>query len=81
MRLSTNLAALTLAAGLTTSASAQEADQQMRQQIEIVHMKWLEALNKGDVDAFLDNVHPDYHSHRRVRQDDGRQNGICSGVA
>jgi len=39
-------------------AFAQEADQQMRQQIEAVHMKWLEALNKGDVDAFSTTYTP-----------------------
>jgi hypothetical protein len=39
-----------LAAGLVIPAFAQEADQQTRQQIE-VQMKWIEAVNKGDVDA------------------------------
>jgi hypothetical protein len=52
MRFSTTLAALALAACSVVPAFAQEIDQQMRQQIEAVHMKWLEALNKGDVDAF-----------------------------
>jgi ketosteroid isomerase-like protein len=32
-------------------AAAQEADQEMRQQIEAVHMKWVDALNKGDPDT------------------------------
>jgi ketosteroid isomerase-like protein len=40
-----------LAAGLVIPAFAQEADQQTRQQIEAVQMKWVEAVNKGDVDA------------------------------
>jgi len=40
-----------LAASLVVPAVAQEADQQTRQQIEAAHMKWLEALNQGDVDA------------------------------
>ena len=40
-----------LAASLVMPAVAQEADQQTRQQIEAVHVKWLEALNQGDVDA------------------------------
>src|SRR4029077_8624837 len=31
---------------------------QMRQQIEAVHMKWLEALNEGDVDAFSTTYTP-----------------------
>jgi ketosteroid isomerase-like protein len=39
-------------------AFAQETDQQIRQQIEAVHMKWLEALNKGDVDAFSTTYTP-----------------------
>ena len=52
MRFSTTLAALALVACSVMPAFAQEADQQIRQQIEAVHMKWLEALNKGDVDAF-----------------------------
>jgi hypothetical protein len=33
-------------------AAAQAADQQMRQQIQAAHMKWVDALNKGDVDSF-----------------------------
>jgi hypothetical protein len=33
-----------LAVVLVVPAFAQEADQQTRQQIEAVHMKWLEAL-------------------------------------
>jgi len=41
-----------LAACLVIPAFAQEADQQTRQQIEAVQMKWVEAVNKGDVDAF-----------------------------
>jgi hypothetical protein len=51
MRFPTARAALALVACLVMPAFAQEADQQMRQQVEAVHMKWLEALNKGDVDA------------------------------
>ena len=31
---------------------AQEVDQQTRQQIEAVHMKWVDAINKGDLDVF-----------------------------
>jgi ketosteroid isomerase-like protein len=58
MRFSTTLAALALAACSVMPAFAQEADQQMRQQIEAVHMKWLEALNKGDVDAFSTRYTP-----------------------
>ena len=58
MRFSTMLAALALAACSVMPAFAQEADQQMRQQIEAVHMKWLEALNKGDVDAFSTTYTP-----------------------
>jgi ketosteroid isomerase-like protein len=42
---------LVLAAGWAMPAVAQEADQQIRQQIEAAHAKWLEALNRGDVDA------------------------------
>jgi hypothetical protein len=49
------LAALALAACSVMPAFAQEADQQMRQQIEAVH-EMVEALNKGDVDVF-DNAH------------------------
>src|SRR4249920_74331 len=58
MRFSTTLAALALAACSVMPAFAQEADQQMRQQIEAVHMKWLEALNKDDVDAFSTTYTP-----------------------
>jgi ketosteroid isomerase-like protein len=59
MRFSTTLAALALAtACLVMPAVAQEADQQMRQQIEAVHMKWLEALNNGDVDALSTTYTP-----------------------
>ena len=31
---------------------AQEFDQQTRQQIEAAHMKWVDAINTGDLDAF-----------------------------
>jgi ketosteroid isomerase-like protein len=31
---------------------AQELDQQTRQQIEAAHMKWVDAINTGDLDAF-----------------------------
>ena len=58
MRFSTTLAALALAACSVMPAFAQEADQQMRQQNEAVHMKWLEALNEGDVDAFSTTYTP-----------------------
>jgi ketosteroid isomerase-like protein len=58
MQFSTTLAALALAACTVMPAFAQEADQQMRQQIEAVHMKWLEALNKGDVDALSTTYTP-----------------------
>jgi ketosteroid isomerase-like protein len=34
-----------------TPAFAQEVDQQTRQQIEAIHTKWVEAINKGDVDT------------------------------
>ena len=52
MRFSIGFVVPALAAGLVMPAAAQEADQQMRQQIEAVHMKWVDALNKGDVDTF-----------------------------
>jgi hypothetical protein len=52
MRFSIGLVAPALAVGLVMPAAAQEADQQMRQQIEAAHMKWVDALNKGDVDSF-----------------------------
>lgn len=42
-----------LAAGLVIPEFAQEADQQTRQQIEAVQMKWVEAVNTGDVDACI----------------------------
>ena len=51
MRCSTAVIAPILAAALVMPAFAQEADQQTRQQIEAVHQRWLEAVNKGDVDA------------------------------
>jgi hypothetical protein len=34
-----------------SSQSHRKQDQQTRQQIEATHMKWLEALNQGDIDA------------------------------
>jgi ketosteroid isomerase-like protein len=37
-----------LVIGLATPTLAQTADQQMRQQVEAVHMKWRDAVNKGD---------------------------------
>jgi hypothetical protein len=43
---------LVAATCLIVPALAEEAAQEVRQQIEAVHMKWLEALNKGDVEAF-----------------------------
>jgi ketosteroid isomerase-like protein len=52
MRFSMGFVAPVLAAGLVMPAAAQEADQQMRQQIEAVHTKWVDAVNKGDVVAF-----------------------------
>jgi ketosteroid isomerase-like protein len=59
MRFSTTLAGLALAAAcLVMPAVAQEDDQQMRQQVEAVHMKWLEALNNGDVDALSTTYTP-----------------------
>lgn len=58
MRFSRKFLVPIMAAGLIMPALAQEADQQMRQQIEAVHMKWLEALNKGDVEAFSTTYTP-----------------------
>jgi hypothetical protein len=52
VRFSATFIIAVLAANLVMPAAAQDADQQMRQQIEAVHVKWLEALNQGDVDAF-----------------------------
>ncbi len=51
MRFSATFIAPVLAVGLVMPAFAQEADQQTRQQVEAVHQKWVEALNKGDADA------------------------------
>jgi hypothetical protein len=51
MQFLTPFAVPVLAASLAIPAVAQEADQQTRQQIEAVHVKWLEALNQGDVGA------------------------------
>jgi hypothetical protein len=51
MRFFIKFALPVLAASLVMPAIAQEADPQTRQQIETVHAKWLEGLNKGDVDA------------------------------
>ena len=46
-----------MTAALIMPALAEEADQQIRQQIEAVHMKWQDALNKGDVRIFLGDIH------------------------
>ena len=51
MRFSSAFVVPALAVGLAMPAKAQEVDQQSRQQIEAVHAKFVEALNKGDVDA------------------------------
>jgi hypothetical protein len=51
MRFSTKFVVLVVATCLTVPALAEEAGQEVRQQIEAVHMKWLEALNKGDVET------------------------------
>lgn len=58
MQLTTKLLVPVLAAALITPALAEEANQQMAQQIEAVHMRWLEALNKGDVEAFSSTYTP-----------------------
>jgi ketosteroid isomerase-like protein len=50
MRFSAAFIATALAIGLAP-ACAQEVDQQTRQQIEAIHTKWVEAINKGDVDT------------------------------
>ena len=47
-----------LAIGLAP-AFAQEVDQQTRQQIEAIHTKWVEAINKGDVDTLSEIGTPD----------------------
>ena len=52
MRFSRKFLVPVMAAGLIMPVLAEEADQRARQQIEAVHMRWLEALNKGDVEAF-----------------------------
>jgi ketosteroid isomerase-like protein len=49
MRFSAALIASVLAMG--TPAFAQEVDQLTRQQIEAIHTKWVEAINKGDVNT------------------------------
>jgi len=51
MRFSTVFMAPVFAIVLVMPAFAQEADQQTRQQIEAVHQKWVDAVNKGDADA------------------------------
>ena len=51
MRFSSAFMVPALAVSLAMPAAAQEVDQQTRQQIEAVHTKLVEALNKGDVDA------------------------------
>jgi ketosteroid isomerase-like protein len=51
MRFSTKFVVLVVATCLTVPALAEEAAQEVRQQIEAVHMKWLDALNKGDVET------------------------------
>jgi ketosteroid isomerase-like protein len=51
VRFSAKFVVPVLAASLVMPAAAQEADQQTRQQIEAAHVKWLEALNQGDVGA------------------------------
>jgi ketosteroid isomerase-like protein len=51
MRFSTKFVVLVVATCLAVPALAEEAAQEVRQQIEAVHMKWLEALNKGDVET------------------------------
>lgn len=58
MKLVRKLLVPILAVGFIAPALAEEADQQLRQQIEAVHMKWLEALNKGDVEAFSSTYTP-----------------------
>lgn len=72
MRFATGFAALVLLAGQVISAPAEEADQQTRQQIEGVHMKWLEAMNKGDVDA----VSTTYTPHTVQIDAFGRTSGV-----
>lgn len=53
MRFQTALAMSALTASFAaTPALAQDIDKQTRQQIEAVHMRWVEALNGGDLDAF-----------------------------
>jgi hypothetical protein len=52
MRFSRKFLVPVMTAGLIMPVLAEEADQRARQQIEAVHMRWLEALNKGDVEAF-----------------------------
>lgn len=51
MRFLTVFMAPVFAIVLVMPAFAQEADQQTRQQIEAVHQKWVDAVNKGDADA------------------------------
>jgi hypothetical protein len=58
MRFSIAFIVAALAAGLVMPAAAQEADQQMRQQIEAAHMKWVDALNKGDPDIVSTLIAP-----------------------
>ena len=75
MRSTMRFAALVLFGGLATPASAEDIDQQTREQIEAVHMKWLDAINKGDVDALSTTVSP-----QTVQIDVfGRQNGVSAG--
>jgi ketosteroid isomerase-like protein len=47
-----------LAIGLALPAVAQTADQQIRQQVESVHKKWVEAVNKGDAQSFAAVIAP-----------------------
>ena len=51
MRFSTAFMAPVFAVALVMPAFAQEADRQTRQQIEAVHQRWVDAVNKGDADA------------------------------
>jgi ketosteroid isomerase-like protein len=57
MRFSRRFLVPVMTVGLTMPALAGEADQRARQQIEAVHMRWLEALNKG-VEAFSTTYTP-----------------------
>jgi ketosteroid isomerase-like protein len=53
MRVSAVLAVPAILVGLATGpAFAQAVDPQLRQQIEAVHTKWVDALNAGDLAAF-----------------------------